>query len=128
MANPMRHAVLAGLRASVALGRTPVVVRRGDRTAALSAAPGSSLFATETPGEGIEQRVTSHDWLCEGRHYDFGSGPETPAEGDLIETVLGGRRLTYRVGAPPGEQPFAWMDPWRTFLRIHSSLVSDLDA
>lgn len=101
----------------------PVTFRRGTSSVGLQATLGSTEWTTDTL-EGISETWESRDFLITAADLRLNGQPVEPAQGDKVDQVIGSTTFTYEVLSQPGVPPFAYSDPGRGGMRIHTKLVS----
>jgi hypothetical protein len=98
-----------------------IVYSRGtDTTDTITATVGRTPFDLTAPAStriAFERR----DYILKAIELDFGSGPVTPASGDII-TEASGR--TYEVAADHPRAVFESIGPDSTVLKIHTKAMS----
>ncbi len=94
----------------------PVTYRRGDYSVPLQATR-AKTSPDVMDDYGTTITATVPDWLIAAADLILNSETEEPEPGDTIEPDAGGVFEVMKVG---GEQCFAYSDPGRTQLRIHS--------
>ncbi|MCC5786890.1 MAG: hypothetical protein JJU33_09335 [Phycisphaerales bacterium] len=100
----------------------PVTYRRGEQSAQLSAAIGSTAFE-RTDDHGVIHRVESRDYLIAAADLVLAGAPTQATAGDRIEEHGQEGLHVYEVVAPAGEPVWRYSDPQRRTLRIHTKLV-----
>lgn len=93
-----------------------VTYRRGDRLRSVRATKGRTSFDVADP-EGSVLRVDSVDFIIAAAALDLGSGIILPKRGDRVTDAQG---VEHEVSHPSGLAPYAWCDPGRKLLRIHT--------
>lgn len=101
----------------------PVVYQRGNAKVALCATFGRKLLKLDDGEGGIRMEWTDRDFLIPAASLVIGGGAVLPKRGDLVRVAAGAEVLVYEVGAPGGEPPWTWSDPFRRMLRIHAKQV-----
>lgn len=103
-----------------------VTYRRGAGQAVLKAGLGKKLLRVSDELGGSRTIATERDYLVAAADLVLAGLPILPERGDKI-TDAGdpdGVSRVYEVLSPGGdEEPWQWMDPARTLLRIHTKLV-----
>lgn len=100
----------------------PVVYQRGAFRAPMCATLGRKLLKLDDGQGGVRLERTDADFLVPYASLVAG-GFGVPRRGDVVRVRSGGEILTYEVGAPGGEPPWAWSDPFRRLVRVHAKLV-----
>ena len=106
------------------------VYRRGSDLVELTAIPGSTVYGVaDVQGVVLEKHV-HRDYLFAVEDLVLNCERVEPEEGDTIEEVVDGKRLTFRVVYPEGvtDQPFSYSDTTRTQLRVHTTRIASVDA
>jgi hypothetical protein len=98
---------------------TPVQYHRGTTTVLVAASKGHTTFDVTDP-EGSVLRVDSVDFIVATAALDHGSGPVLPKRGDRVTDAQG---VEHEVSHPSGQAPYAWCDPGRKLLRIHTKRI-----
>lgn len=101
----------------------PVTFRRGSATIPLQATLGSTEWSSE-PSDGIVETWESRDFLITAADLVLNGQRIEPVANDRIEQVIGGTTFVYQVLSQSAGQPFAYSDPGRGGMRIHTKLVS----
>jgi hypothetical protein len=95
----------------------------------LSAANGSTTFEEESSTvAGLILRVESRDWIVKAADLIIDAERTLPKEGDLVKRTEEGKLFTFKVLSFAGEPVFRFTDSYRTSLRIHTKLISTVDA
>lgn len=94
-----------------------VTFSRGDLSAQITATVGRSRFRVQDGQSGMFVSVEYRDYLIEAS--DLAAFGE-PQMGDQIVQNLAGLTHTFSVSAPSGEPLFAYADPGRRVLRVHT--------
>jgi hypothetical protein len=100
----------------------PVTYRRGVASVALSATVGRSVFQVATT-DGLVEMVERRDYLIRTTDLVLDGTPTTPAVGDRITEIVGGRVEVYAVMGAGSEKHFRPSDPDALTLRIHTAHV-----
>lgn len=124
MAAACDAAVVVSLRAARDLTGRSLVYHRTieDEDFDVVAIPGSSEFAEQQDAYAIHA-WQSHDWLCPVA--DIGG---VPGPSDYVVETMDGRVRRFDLMAPPGVQPWKFVDRGRVWVRLHTKLVSETDA
>jgi len=98
---------------------------RGELTVEVQATVGKTVFDVETAA-GVVETIQSRDFLILAADLVLGGVEVLPERGDRVKELLvaGGATLVYEVLAPGGEPPWAYSDPWRKTLRVHTKHVA----
>jgi len=102
-----------------------VTYRRGAASVELAATVGRTEYEVDT-GHGIVERYESRDYLLRAEELvlDGENGEQTtPQTGDRIEEVIGETTVVYAVMAPANEPLWAYADPARLTIRVHTKQV-----
>lgn len=93
-----------------------------------NAVRGASRYETDS-GDGLKLETVSEDFLIGASSLTLNGSTVEPKAGDTIEQELGGKRLTFEVMSPGGDEP-AWRysDAGRTQLRVHTKLMKEEEA
>lgn len=103
-----------------------ILYKRGTAVVQIDATKGSTLFESDTASGGL-LRIESRDFIFEAERLVIEGDVTTPARGDKIEEMQGGKTYTYEVldlGA--GTQPWRYCDPYRTLIRVHTKKIDVL--
>jgi hypothetical protein len=100
----------------------PVVYRRADVSVALNATVGRSVFQVATT-DGLVETVERRDYLIRAADLVLDGALTTPAVGDRITEIVGGRVEVYAVMGAGSEKHFRPSDPDALTLRIHTAHV-----
>lgn len=100
----------------------PVTYRRGEQSAQLDAAVGSTAFE-RTDDYGVIHRVESRDYLIAAADLVIAGETVRPVAGDRVEEPGPDVLHVYEVIAPAGEPVWRYSDPQRRTIRIHTKLV-----
>ena len=101
----------------------PVTYRRGAASVALSATVGRSVFQVAT-AEGLVETVERRDYLIRAADLVLDGALTTPAVGDRITEIVGGRVEVYAVMGAGSEKHFRPSDPDALTLRVHTAHVA----
>ena len=99
-----------------------VTYRRGAASVELAATVGRTEYDVDT-GHGIVERYESRDYLLRTADLVLGGAAGTPQAGDRIEEVIAGDTVVYAVMAPANEPVWAYSDPGRITMRVHTKQV-----
>lgn len=99
-----------------------VTYHRGAASVELAATVGRTEYDVDT-GHGIVERYESRDYLLRTADLVLAGQSTTPQAGDRIEEVIGGETVIYGVMAPANEPLWAYSDPGRLTMRIHTKQV-----
>ena len=106
-----------------AYAASAVTYWRGGSSVQVQATVGKTVFDVETAA-GVVETIESRDFLILAADLVLGGSVRLPKRGDLIKEMAGSETLVYEVLAPGGEPPWAYSDPWRKTLRIHTKHVA----
>jgi len=96
----------------------PIIYRRGDASAAITATVGKTVFKV-TDDYGRYQHIESRDYLVNASELILEGQSILPQSGDEIEE----NGFIYEVMAPNGEPEWRYSDSYRQCLRIHTKLT-----
>jgi hypothetical protein len=102
---------------------TPVVYRREGEAIQIDAQKLSVTVELDR-GDGVVIEAQRTDWIVAVCDLVFGGRRVEPAEGDLIEQILGTTTYKYEVMPLGTEGHFRPLDPHGQSWRIHTKLVS----
>jgi hypothetical protein len=107
-----------------------VVYRRGSDLVELTALPGSTVYGVADAEGYIVEKTVHRDYIIEAADLVLNRARVEPTEGDTLEEVIDGERLTFRVVYPDGatDQPFTYSDTTRTQIRVHTVNTVNVDA
>lgn len=97
-----------------------IVYRRGALYRPITASIGKGAFEQDDGDGGIVSAFTSRDYFI--AVADFAPFDE-PQEGDEIDETINGKRCTFQVVSPGGEQVSRFSDPGRTQYRVHTQEI-----
>ena len=100
-----------------------VVYRRGTSTVDLPAMIGKTTF--EIANQFGVELIESRDFLIAAFALVIDNNATLPADGDRIEEIIGGVVYIYEVSAPAGLAMWAWSDPYRQTVRIHTKKIEE---
>lgn len=102
-----------------------VTYRRGAASVELAATVGRTEYDVDT-GHGVVEGYESRDYLLRTADLIIAGGQTTPEAGDRIEEVLpagGDATVVYGVMAPANEPLWAYSDPGRVTMRVHTKQI-----
>ncbi len=99
-----------------------VTYRRGATSVELAATVGRTEYDVDT-GHGIVERYESRDYLLRTADLVLAGESTTPEAGDRIEEVIADQTVVYGVMAPAGEPVWAYSDPGRLTMRVHTKQI-----
>jgi hypothetical protein len=101
-----------------------ITYRRGDISAEMTAVVGSTRFEAEME-DGRIVETESRDYLVAPGDLVIEGVPIEPRPRDRIVETIAGKTCEFEVMAPAGQPVFAWIDPARLQMRIHTKQIED---
>jgi len=99
-----------------------VVYRRGDEAVQVDAQKVSVRVEVDR-GDGVTVEAQRMDWLVAAEDLVFGGKRVEPAEGDVVEHLVGSVKETYEVMPVGTESHCHRLGPYGTCWRIHSKRI-----
>lgn len=100
-----------------------ITYRRGSDSVALTAAKTSVAQEVMTADGGVID-ARRYDWIIQADELILGGAVAEPAEGDLIDQVIGLATYRYEVMPVGTESHYRAVDPSATAWRVHTKLIS----